>query len=207
MDNNIGVGAIVGLAFASSLYVWNSNSFTKGQKTVLLICIIFPPAQWLGILIVLGYNNYKESNSSEKVAERKVNETKTKLELTISSLTELNEKGILTDEEFKSKVEKIEAEKEEQNLKNSTEYKQLKSLLDSGVLTKEEFESKIQLLQNVSEKEVNVLEISKIINSATKIYSEQKAENIEHKKEHDSLVLGIMLFFVVLGILLIYLSQ
>lgn len=61
----------------------------------------------------------------------------------IANLKDLKEKGILTEEEFKSKVEKIEAEKTEQNLKNSTEYKQLKSLFESGVLTKEEFESKI----------------------------------------------------------------
>ena len=75
------------------------------------------------------------------------------------SLNHFN-KGILTEKEYRTKVEKIETEKTEQNLKNSMEYKQLKSLFDSGILTKEEFENKIQLLQSVSEKEVEIIEKS-----------------------------------------------
>ena len=37
MDNNVGVGTIVGLAFASSVYVWKTDNYTKEQKTGLLI--------------------------------------------------------------------------------------------------------------------------------------------------------------------------
>ncbi len=151
MDKSIGVGLIVGLTFASSLYVWNNEKFSSIQKTILLICIVFPPAQWLGILLVLAYNNYKVNNSTEKITERKVEQLKVNLDNSISSLKDLKEKGILTDEEYKTKVAKINTEKEEQSLKNSLEYKQLKSLLDSGILTKEEFENKIKLIQNVSE--------------------------------------------------------
>lgn len=72
MNDSIGIGAIGGLTFASSVYVWNSESFSSQQKTVLLICVIFPPAQWLGIIITLIYNNIKVENSTEKIAERKV---------------------------------------------------------------------------------------------------------------------------------------
>lgn len=68
----------------------------------------------------------------------------------ISNLTDLKDKGILTDEEYKEKVQKIEADKKEQDVLNSTEYKQLKSLYNSGVLTKDEFESKIEILKNSS---------------------------------------------------------
>ena len=147
MEHSIGVGMIVGLVFATSTYIWNSDSFTKSQKSLLLVLIIFPPAQWVGILIILIFNNYKVNNSTEKITERKVEQIKSSLENSISNLSDLKSKGILTEEEYNSKVEKIETEKAEQNLKNSLEYKQLKSLLDSSILTKEEFETKIKLIQ------------------------------------------------------------
>ena len=153
MEHNIGVGAIVGLATASSFYIYKSEKFSRIQKTILLICVIFPPAQWLGILIVLAYNNYIENNSVEKIAEIKNENKINTLNSQVESLKDLKEKGILTSEEYNQKVEKIEAEKAEQDLKNSTEYKQLKSLLDSGVLTKEEFESKIVKINTIINKQ------------------------------------------------------
>ena len=154
MEHNIGVGAIVGLATASSFYIYKSEKFSSVQKTILLICVIFPPAQWLGILIVLAYNNFIENNSVEKIAEIKNENKINTLNSQVESLKDLKEKGILTNEEYNQKVEKIEAEKAEQDLKNSTEYKQLKSLLDSGVLTKEEFESKIVKINNIINKQL-----------------------------------------------------
>ena len=154
MEHNIGVGAIVGLATASSFYIYKSEKFSSIQKTILLICVIFPPAQWLGILIVLAYNNFIENNSVEKIAERKNENKINTLNSQVESLKDLKEKGILTSEEYNQKVEKIEAEKAEQDLKNSTEYKQLKSLFDSGVLTKEEFESKIVKINNIINKQL-----------------------------------------------------
>ena len=154
MEHNIGVGAIVGLATASSFYIYKSEKFSSIQKTILIICVIFPPAQWLGILIVLAYNNYIENNSVEKIAERRNENKINTLNSQVESLKDLKEKGILTNEEYNQKVEKIEAEKAEQDLKNSTEYKQLKSLFDSGVLTKEEFESKIVKINNIINKQL-----------------------------------------------------
>jgi hypothetical protein len=179
MDKSIGIGSIVGLTFASSLYVWNNEKFSGVQKTILLICIVFPPAQWLGILVVLAYNNYKVNNSVEKVQERKVEQVKVNLDNSISNLTNLKDKGILTDEEYKTKVAKINVEKDEQSLKNSLEYKQLKSLLGSGVLTKVEFDSKVKLIQNISEKEVDIEEINNVINSVNTTY----LGNIEDKEQ------------------------
>lgn len=150
MDKNVGVGAIVGLVLVSSVYVWNSNSFNVTQKTLLLICIIFPPAQWLGILLILLFNNFQENNSSEKIQSKNVTQTKANLHTSIMSLTELREKGILTDNEFYEKVAKIKTEDALQEVKASKEYKQLKSLFESGVLTKEEFERKILLINPAS---------------------------------------------------------
>ena len=154
MEHNIGVGAIVGLATASSFYIYKSEKFSSIQKTILLICVIFPPAQWLGILIVLAYNNFIENNSVEKIAEIKNENKINTLNSQVESLKDLKEKGILTNKEYNQKVEKLEAEKAEQDLKNSTEYKQLKSLFDSGVLTKEEFESKIVKINNIKNKQL-----------------------------------------------------
>lgn len=131
MEHNIGVGAIVGLATASSFYIYKSEKLSSVQKTILLICVIFPPAQWLGILIVLAYNNFIENNSVEKITERKIENKINTLNSQVKSLKDLKEKGILTNEEYNQKVEKLEAEKVEQDLKNSIEYRQLKSLLDS----------------------------------------------------------------------------
>lgn len=148
MEHNLGVGVIVGLTFASSAYIWNSDKFTKEQKTILLIFVVFPPAQWLAILLVLAYNSSRDNNTIERKTEKK-------LDTTIANLTDLKQKGIITENEYKEKIFKIEAEKAEQYLKNSTEYKQLKNLFDSDVLTKDEFESKIQLLQKSLDKVTN----------------------------------------------------
>ena len=146
MEHNIGVGIIVGLITTTSIYIWQSESFTKTQKVILLMCIIFPPLQWIGIFILKYYNKVKLENSPERVAEKKSEAVKIKLDSTIENLKDLKEKGILTDEEYSQKVQKLESEKYEQDLKNSAEYKQLKSLFDSGVLTNEEFDNKIDFL-------------------------------------------------------------
>jgi hypothetical protein len=140
MDKGIGVGILVGLTLASSIYVWEHKYFSKLQKTVLLLCTVFPPAQWLGILI---YYNYKVKNNPAILKERNA---KTKLETSINNLTDLRNKEILTDEEYNQKVATIKTEKAQQDIQNSKEYKQLKSLRDSGILTNEEFESKITLI-------------------------------------------------------------
>lgn len=194
MEHSIGVGAIVGLITASSLYVWNSDEFTKEQKIFLLIAMVFAPIQWIGILIIKYYNNQKYESTPERKTEKR-------LDSTISNLTELKEKGILTEEEYKTKVNKIEVEKTEQNVKNSLEYKQLKSLFDGGILTKEEFENKTQLLQ----KEVETKENNKKIDSVNKAYIDFTEEKAEEKKE--SLIpiyIGSILFFALVswGILL-----
>lgn len=142
------IGSLSALLIYSSAYVWKSNMFTKIQKTLLLICIIFPPAQWLGILIVLVYNNYKLENTPEKLNEKKITEKKIELNSTIDNLLKLKEIGILTNDEYNEKVDKIESRKIEVEIKNSSEYKQLKKLFEINILTKDEFESKVELLQS-----------------------------------------------------------
>ena len=141
MEHSIGVGLIVGLTFASSAYIWNSESFSKEQKTILLIFLVFPPLQWISILLISLYNTNQINSTPEKITEKKIDST-------IANLTDLRQKGILTELEYKEKLYKIEQEKTEQSLKNSSEYKQLKSLFESNVLTKDEFHNKTNILKN-----------------------------------------------------------
>ena len=137
--------------------------------------------------------------------ERKVEQVKSNIDNSIANLTELKNKGILTDEEYNTKVNKIEVEKTEQNLKNSIEYKQLKSLFEGGILTKEEFEGKIQLLQNVSDKEVDTLEISRILDSTNKTYLETIEEKVEEKNTNfTALYIIIAICILSIGGIILY---
>lgn len=163
--DDIGVGVIVGLVVASCLFIYSSENFTKNQKTFLLILLVFPPAQWLGIIILLIYNSTQANNSTEKVNERNAVEVKTKRNSSISDLKDLKEKGILTETEYKEKVAKIRTEQTQQNIENSLEHKQLKGLKDSGILTKEEFDVKVDLLTSLNNE-------GKIIKKSNKIKHE-----------------------------------
>lgn len=147
MSKEIWIGAFVGLVTTSTIYVWNSENFTKTQKLLLLACVACFPLQWLGIIACLLYNKHKENNTEEKIAERKIEQKTNLLNFQIENLKDLNEKGILNDEEYNQKAAKIEQEKTEENLKNSQEYKQLKSLFENGILTKEEFGNKIDFIK------------------------------------------------------------
>lgn len=115
MEHSIGTGLIVGIVIASSLFIWNSENFTKPQKTALLICAIFPPAQWVGIIIMLLYNEFALKSLKENVAQKEksiANSTEFK------QLKKLLSSGILTEDEFKSKIKLIGANNDGKNYKN-----------------------------------------------------------------------------------------
>ncbi|MFV0304713.1 MAG: hypothetical protein ACK5IC_04420, partial [Moheibacter sp.] len=56
MDKNIGVGLLVGLAFACTIAFNKSKNFNKSQKIILTILIIFLPAQLILALLFYLYN-------------------------------------------------------------------------------------------------------------------------------------------------------
>jgi hypothetical protein len=147
MEHNIGAGLVVGAAIGTSLYIYNSDNFNQVQKTVLLICIIFPPLQWVGILIVLGYNSYRHKNSKDVIEKKKVTKVFNDSEIQLRNLNDLKEKGILTVDEYNQKAEKIKNSKLDSELKLSADYKKLLQLFDDGILTKQEFEDKVNLLK------------------------------------------------------------
>lgn len=148
MDERIGIGLIVGLMTATSLYVYNSDEFSKVEKIVLLIFIVFPPLQWVSILILLGVKYYKEQNSKENLIVKNIQKQTDNYEVQIISLKELKDDEIITEEEFNQKVKILENSKLESQITLSEDYKKLKNLYDDGILTKEEFENKINILKS-----------------------------------------------------------
>ena len=106
MERSIGVGLIIGLVIATSIYVKESASFTKLQKTILLICIVFPPIQWIGILFFTIYNKIQSNNSSERISQKRNELAKKELDSSLINLKELKQKGILSEEEYKHKIKK-----------------------------------------------------------------------------------------------------
>jgi uncharacterized membrane protein len=170
MEKNILVGCLVGLTIFISIHVGKSDAFTKPQKIGIICCLVFPPLQWILFFLVLAYNKYKLNNTSD-AKERKQNIVNIqKLESIKYNLVELMEKGIISEEEFNSKVEKIESQKTDYDIKNSTEFKQLKDLFDSGILTKDEFENKVKLITEFSEKEIDKHAVESILKLANESY-------------------------------------
>jgi hypothetical protein len=197
MDKDIWIGGIVGLIFATSLYVWNSESFSKNQKVYLLCCVVFAPIQWISILLILAFNNYRIENSPEKTAEKTIEEVKTKLDSTIENLKDLKLKGILTEQEYTEKVQKLEVEKASLDLKNSKEYKQLKNLFDSGVLTKEELEIKVNSLKEIHKNIINVDKVLKVNSETNKDYIQNdKVKNEVSESEIWKYMLKVILITI-----------
>lgn len=147
MENSIGVGIIVGLTIGTSLFVYNSDRFNKIQKTFLLICIVFPPLQWISILVILGYNSYKKETSFTVREAKSINKKSSGYEEKIESLKDLKQRGIVTEEEYNIKTEKLKNLKFDSQLKLSEDYKKLKSLYNEGILTNEEFERKLDIIR------------------------------------------------------------
>lgn len=147
MDKDIGVGIIVGLTVASTLFVYNRDFFTKSQKVYLYFCIIFPPLQWVSIIVISFYNAYQVTISPEFIENEKRQNEKENIVKQLKNLKDLRSKEILTREEFNEKVRAIKSSYEEREIKSTVDYKKLKELFDNGVLTETEFEDKVEILK------------------------------------------------------------
>jgi hypothetical protein len=147
MDTQIGVGLIIGLVSASSFYVYNSDRFSVVQKVFLLVGILFPPAQWIGILGVLVYNYFKDKKSLERLNYIEINKSSSANKIHLKHLSDLKNNGILSDEEYWNKISDIDSKNADQEIKLTDDYKKLKSLFDSNVLSEIEFNDKVILLK------------------------------------------------------------
>ncbi|KPM30213.1 Hypothetical protein I595_3690 [Croceitalea dokdonensis DOKDO 023] len=153
MNTQIGVGLLVGAVTGTSIYIWNSDNFTKPQKIILLFCIVFPPAQWILAIILFFYNSsVKPSlnvnlNSSSKESTPKTKKQGLSTTEQKQSVEILKEKGLLNESEYQEKIDIIEKQIKIDKIYKSKEYLNLKSLFESGLFTKDEFENKVELLK------------------------------------------------------------
>ncbi|OBX18064.1 MULTISPECIES: SHOCT domain-containing protein [Bizionia] len=138
MDERILIGAIVGLGTVSSIYIWKSENFSKAQKTILLVCILFLPLQWVLAIIMHFYNKksdfiigYKQNNNIKS----------------IDKLKQLKDAEILSEEEYEDKIKTIENENKLYDVKKTNEYKSLINLNKQGILSNDEFDEKVELLK------------------------------------------------------------
>lgn len=141
MTKEILAGCLVGLTFTIIIYVYNSKKLYRYQKVILYVSSVFPPAQWVMLIVFLVFNEGLRKNSKEYKEDA---ETKLKYK----NLKDLHDVGILTEEEYKSKTEVLDIDLLDKYTKQTDEYIKLKSLHESGLLTQQEFDKKIQILKD-----------------------------------------------------------
>ena len=174
MDNKIIVGLVVGLTVASTSFVWNSQKFNKPMRRILTLFTVFPPLQWATIIIVLIFKSFDSFNTEEENDLRTSNNS-------IKNLIDLKNKGIISENEFKQKVEKLEADNIDIKIKQSDEYKRLKSLFDTGIFTEEEFNDKIKILYSFSN-------YKNEIKSHVRVHNQEKNKTKDVKNEPKSFI-------------------
>lgn len=143
----------------SLITFFNTYDQYKGEEMygalTLFITIIIIGA---GLIYSTQHKQIQEERRREKLYQKEratIKEISEKEE----QLLNLRNKGILSDEEFNSKISKIRQNRAKTEFEKTQEYQQLKQLYKSEVLTKEEFDSKIDLLikkQNLESQEIGL---------------------------------------------------
>ncbi|MBE7634277.1 hypothetical protein G1K66_06685 [Tenacibaculum finnmarkense] len=146
MDKGIGVGIIVALTFTSTIFILQSNYFSKNQKIILGILFVFPPAQWVLALIIGIWNKQSESTIGFKIDNANKSD---------DEIEKLKNLGLLSEEEYKDKKEKVLEMKLNELVLKSEGYISLKKLKQNNILTQEEFEQKSEILKNEILEQVN----------------------------------------------------
>lgn len=94
--------------------------------------------------------NFKTAQSRKVVVKvekeqiAKIKDFSTKAE----NLKSLRDSNVLSESEYKNKIDKINEEKLDDLVTKTDEYLRLKTLYNDGVFTKEEFESKVKIIRN-----------------------------------------------------------
>jgi hypothetical protein len=116
------------------------------MKEILIGCII---GLFFGIIFAI-HNYFKERGTKEEREQKKKESVQKEVFSTKEqTLTQLKNKGILTEQEYEEKLKKLVEDDLEKSLGDYNEYKQLKSLYNDGILTKDEFESKVENLKKI----------------------------------------------------------
>lgn len=145
---SIGIGLIIGLTIASTFFIYSSDFFNLTQKAYLYFCILFPPLQWISLIIISFYNAYQISISPEFLENEKRQNEKSNIKKQTENILDLRNKGLLTKEESTNKINALVNSNKMTELKLSEDYQKLKELFDNGILTKEEFNEKIDILKS-----------------------------------------------------------
>lgn len=169
--NSYKIGGYVCLFFSGlNLLALISTSGKLGQLfPVFLVSGIYLLLLSKG-LIINNEPKYYLNILTKKNDSTLANNYKNNDELSIESLKQLKNKGILTDEEYRLKKQQIKKNSKNKALLNSPEYKQLKNLYENNILTKIEFEDKIELLKSdfnsINNKKTEVEKIDFLLNSS-----------------------------------------
>lgn len=128
---------------------------------------------------------------------------KIKLDKEINSnrrLKILKEKGIITDSEYHSKLEKTNSTYNLGRLKKSSDYKNLEKLYKSGILTKQEFDSKVKTLMELNSKQypskISTNEEQFTLNDL--FFGESKNAEILNQRKTIVIIISVILFIIYL---------
>lgn len=183
MEYTIGIGIIIGLIIFSTNWIYSSNYFSKSQKNVLIMLLIFAPAQWILAIIFWLWNKHCENEIGFSID---------KTEKQINDLKILNSKSVLTDDEFRSKSKEVLEKLKTKKVKNSEEYKSLAKLKFDGILSESEFYNKTKLLEARSNEQ-----------NSTHSFFENSLNS--HKKEYYDFSVSNkqIMFITIIGILVV----
>ncbi|MCG8182881.1 SHOCT domain-containing protein [Tenacibaculum piscium] len=182
MDKGIGVGIIVALTFTSTIFILQSNYFSKNQKIILGILFVFPPAQWVLALIIGIWNKQSESTIGFKIDNANKSD---------DEIEKLKNLGLLSEEEYKDKKEKVLEMKLNELVLKSEGYISLKKLKQNNILTQEEFEQKSEILKN---------EILEQVNSSE--FENTEKNKVQKNSTSDTLTLLITLIVIFIILML-----
>ncbi len=198
MQKQIVVGLIVGLVVSVGIWVWSSDFFTKAQKIIILISLIFPPGALALIILISIYNKItKPTASGDANAENSPKKDLSILNDSLTKVKELHSKGLFSDSELAQKISEIEEQirarerdkvlqNVESKVKLSEEYNALKMLRSSQIIDTEEFNKKVkQLIDN----ELISLPLSKE-NEESEIKSASNSNNA-------IIIAGMYVFFLI----------
>lgn len=191
MEHKIGVGVVVGLAFAVWLSVYYSKTYTREQRRIILFSFIIPP---LGLILSFVYWIYYELKDGENDKILNINDDSTipnekfkelKAELIgidekIKLVKDSKELDVLNEEEYQRILKSLEVRKveildllkgHERVLKilseNQSKLSKLTDLRNMGVISDEEYDVKFKKLTSgfneKSKKPTSVDEIEKEI--------------------------------------------
>lgn len=116
----------------------------------LIACLFLTPI--IGVIIVLLSPKLEEFKKENVRNVKTFSKRKTNIIENKANLESLLIKGVLSPEEYKNKLERIEKENRSISFKETDEYTKLKSLLGSGIFSQEEFDSKISILEDKKKK-------------------------------------------------------